>query len=231
MVHREDATKGLPARGLEAATELGAYFADMLQHRSATPGDDLLSLLLAAEARGEIDRGEILGFCFLLLIAGNETTAKLIGNMAVQLDLHPSERERLGREPALIPNAVEEVLRYDTSTHMMARTLTRDVEAHGCRMRAGTKVALILASANRDPRFWPDPDRFDVGRDTSGSLALGIGIHHCLGAALARLEGTIALQEMLARIPDFAVDHRGLARMHSGNVRGYTTVPVSFTPT
>ena len=230
MVHRDDKLKGLPPRSVDAGRQLGAYFQDMLQRRSATDRDDLLSLLLAAEQRGELGHLEIVGFCFLLIIAGNETTTKLIGNMAYQLSLHPEQRRRLLEDPSLIPNAVEEVLRYESSTHLMARTLTRDVRLHGKTMEKGKKVAVILAAANRDGRFWRDPDVFDVGRDTAGHLAFGIGIHHCLGASLARLEATIALQEILARIPDFQVDAEGLERIHSGNVRGFGKVPITFTP-
>jgi cytochrome P450 len=112
----------------------------------------------------------------------------------------------------------------------MARTLTRDVRLHGRTMEKGKKVALLLAAANRDGRYWKDPDVFDVGRDTSGHVAFGVGVHHCLGASLARLEATVALQEILARIPDFQVDERGLERVHSGNVRGFRKVPITFTP-
>jgi len=112
---------------------------------------------------------------------------------------------------------------------MMARTLTRDLELHGRTLEKGKKVALILASANRDHRYWANPDIFDVGRDTTGTLAFGFSIHHCLGASLARMEGTVALQEILARIPDFAVEELGLKRVHSGNVRGFSHVPIRFT--
>ena len=230
MVYREDGVKGLPARGVAAAAQIIGYFDTMLQRRAAAPEDDLLSLLLAAKDRGELTYPELLGFCFILIIAGNETTTKLIGNMTYQLSLHPQQRQRLIDDPSLIPNAVEEVLRYESSTHMMARTLTRDVQLHGRTMQKGKKVAVILASANRDERYWVDPDTFDVGRDTAGTLALGIGIHHCLGASLARLEAKVALQEMLACIPDFAVETAGLERVHSGNVRGFSKVPITFTP-
>ena len=120
------------------------------------------------------------------------------------------------------------MLRFDTSTHMMARTLTRDVELHGRRLEAGRKVALLLASANRDERRWRDPDRFDLDRDTSDHVAFGFGLHFCLGAALARLEARVALEELLARLPDFAVALAGLTRVHSGNVRGYSVVPIRF---
>lgn len=230
MLHRNDSVRGVPEGGKQAAAEIYAYFEGLLAARGAGDADDLLSLLLAAEQRGEISHVEILGFCFLLIIAGNETTTKLIGNMVCELDRHPRECERLLRDPTLVPNAVEEVLRYASSTHMMARTLTSDVELHGRRMEKGRKVAIILASANRDERRWPTPDVFDVGRDTSEHLAFGFGVHHCIGAALARLEGRIALAELLAHMPDFRVERDGLERAHSGNVVGYTHVPVRFTP-
>lgn len=230
MLHRDDSVRGVPETGKQAAGQIYAYFEQLLAERDAADADDLLSLLLAAEKRGEISHVEILGFCFLLIIAGNETTTKLVGNMVCELDRHPRERARLLRDSTLVPNAVEEVLRYASSTHMMARTLTRDVELHGRRMEKGRKVAIILASANRDERRWPDPDVFDIGRDTSEHLAFGFGVHHCLGAALARLEGRIALAEILAHMPDFRVERDALERAHSGNVIGYTKVPVRFTP-
>ncbi len=230
MLHREHGVSGVPESGKRAAGEIYAYFDALLGERDTSDADDLLSLLLEAESRGEISHVEILGFCFLLIIAGNETTTKLIGNMTFQLSIHAEQRDHVIADRSLVANAVEEVLRYDTSTHMMARTLTSDVELHGRRMHAGTKVALILASANRDERRWPSPERFDIRRDTSEHLGFGFGVHHCMGAALARLEARVALDEMLSMLPDFIVDADGLERAHSGNVRGYTRVPVRFTP-
>jgi cytochrome P450 len=230
MVHREDGTRGVPEAGKAAAAEIYGYFERLLAERGTDDTDDLLSLLLAAERAGEISHLEIVGFCFLLVIAGNETTTKLLGNLADQLTLHPAVQAALAAEPTRIANAVEEMLRYDTSTHMMARTLARDVELHGRRLEAGRKVALLLASANRDERRWRDPDVFDVTRDTSDHVAFGFGVHFCLGAALARLEARVALEELLARLPDFTVERSGLVRVHSGNVRGYGAVPIAFTP-
>jgi len=228
MVHREDGRRGVPAAGKDAAARIYGYFATLLAERVGNDDDDLLSLLLAAERAGEISQLEILGFCFLLIIAGKETTTKLVGNLAVELTRHRDARALLIAEPRRIPNAVEEMLRYDTSTHMMARTLTRDVELHGVRLEAGRKVALLLASANRDERRWRDPDVFDPTRDAADHVAFGFGVHFCLGAALARLEARVALEELLARLPDFTVDRAGLVRVHSGNVRGYAVVPATF---
>lgn len=228
MVHREDGTRGVPPAGKEAAATIYGYFERLLAARATGTGDDLLTLLLTAERAGEISHLEIVGFCFLLIIAGNETTTKLLGNLAVQLAERPAVQARLVTEPERSPNAVEEMLRYDTSTHMMARTLTREVELHGRRMEAGRKVALLLASANRDERRWHEPDLFDLTRDTADHVAFGFGVHFCLGAALARLEARVALEELLARLPDFTVDRAGLVRVHSGNVRGYSVVPIEF---
>ena len=230
MLHREHGVLGVPESGKRAAGEIYAYFEALLAERGDDEPDDLLSLLLAAEARREISHAEILGFCFLLIIAGNETTTKLIGNATYQLGRHPEQRTTLVEDRSLVANALEEVLRYDPSTHMMARTLTRDVTIHGETLRSGTKVALLLASANRDERRWQKPDAFDIRRDASEHLAFGFGIHHCIGAALARLEGRVALDEMLAYIPDFVVDYGGVERVHSGNVHGFSRVPVTFTP-
>ncbi len=230
LVNREDSRAALPERGVQAGAEIGAYFARMLADRAAAPGDDLLSLLIAAENTGELSRAEIVGFCFLLIIAGNETTTKLIGNLVYQLSEHPDQRSRLLGDRTLIANAIEETLRYDTSTHMMARTLTRDVELHGQTMTAGKKVALILASANRDERQWRAADNYDIRRDASGHVAFGVGIHHCMGSALARLEARVALEEILDVIPDFRVAHDGIERVHSGNVRGFSRLPLVFSP-
>ena len=195
------------------------------------PADDLVSALVAAEVDGErLADEEIIGFCFLLVIAGNETTTKMLGNAIVLLDRHPAARVRLVREPAHIPRAVEEVVRFDNSTQMLARTSTRDVTLHGRTIPAGKRVLLLVGSANRDERVFDRPDEFDPARPTAEHLAFGIGIHYCLGASLARLEGRVALEEFLRRVPEYQVDEAGLARVHSANVRGYAHVPIRFTP-
>src|SRR5262249_54354199 len=143
------------------------------------------------------------------------------GNAVYLLWKHPEQRALLVRDPAAIPGAVEEVLRYDNSTQMLARLLTRDVTLHGRRMEAGKKVLLLIGAANRDDRVFPDPDRFDVRRRSEQMIHFGHGIHVCLGAALARLEGRVALEEVLRRMPEYEVEPAGLVRVHSANVRGY----------
>jgi hypothetical protein len=253
MLHREPGDPSVPPAGMEAAANLFGYFDRLVaQRRDAArqetkrtsgrmteppqrrrPGEaDLVSLLIAVEEDGQrLSAQELLGFCFLLIVAGNETTTKLIGNAMYWLERNPEQRVAVRTDPALVPGAVEETLRFDGSTQAMARTLTRDVELHGETMESGRKVLLLFGAANRDERRWgPDVDNFDVGRDTSGHLGLGHGIHHCLGAAVARLEARVALEELLPRLGDYRIDAAGLERVHSGNVRGYSRMPLEFAP-
>jgi cytochrome P450 len=230
LLHREPDSDEITPAGIAGATTLYGYFDRLIGERRERPGDDLVSVLIAAEEQGQVlTHSELLGFCFLLIIAGNETTTKLIGNAAYLLAEHPAQRAAITRDPARIPGAVEETLRFDGSTQAMARCLTRDVELHGERLAAGTKVLLLYGSANRDDRHWPDADRFDVGRETAGHMAFGHGIHHCLGAALARLETRVALEELLPVLGDYTVEKERTRRVHSGNVRGFASLPLRFT--
>src|SRR5262245_24076936 len=230
MLHRGEVRSDIPQAGLEASGKLARYFAADLGRRRARPGDDLISALLDAEVDGErLTDAEIVGFCFLLVIAGNETTTKMLGNAAVLLERHPDQRAWLVANPDGLAGAVEEVTRYDNSSQMLARVLTRDVSLHGTAMRGGKKILLLVGSANRDERAIERPDEFDVRREQS-HLAFGHGLHVCLGASLARLEGRVALEEVLPRMPDYMVDMSGLVRVHSANVRGYSQVPIRFTP-
>jgi cytochrome P450 len=231
LLHREEGKSEIPQAGLEASAKLVRYFADDLGRRRTRPGDDLISALVEAEIEGErLTDAEIIGFCFLLVIAGNETTTKMLGNAIVQLARHPDQRTWLLENPAAIPDAVEEVVRFDNSSQMLARLLMRDVTMHGKTMPAGKKVLLLIGAANRDERVFARPDEFDVRRPPQASLAFGYGIHVCLGASLARLEGRVALEEALPRIGAYDVDTAGLVRVHSANVRGYSHVPIAFTP-
>jgi cytochrome P450 len=231
MLHREDEVAGVPPAGIEAFGKVAAYFAEDIERRRAQPDEHMISTLCRAQAEGaQISDEEIVGFCFLMAIAGNETTTKLIGNMVYWLSKHPDQRRLVREDPRRVPDAVEEVLRYDNSSQMMVRTLTRDKELHGQTMEKGKKVVLLVGSGNRDEREFPDPDRFDVTRNIPRTLSFGHGRHLCIGASLARLEGRIALEEIFARMPDLEVDLAGVERMHSTNVRGFAKVPIAFTP-
>ena len=228
VVHRDEGVFEMPDSGMEATLKLFGYFEADLQRRTGIVRDDLVSTLVAAEAEGKLSHPELLGYIYILSIAGNETTTKLIGNMAFQLHRHPDARAALLADLSLMPGAVEETLRYDGPTQMMARTTTADVTLHGATIPKGSKVGLLFISANRDERKFESAESFDIRRDAREHLGFGFGLHACLGAHLARLEGRVAMEEILRAIPDFAVDETGLDRMHSPNVRGYTRVPVRF---
>ena len=231
VMHREEGRGDIPPTAMAATRELVAYFRTLVAERKRTPGSDLASALLAAEIDGaRLGDGDVLAFLFLMIIAGNETTTKLIGNALYWLWRHPSERERVRRDPSRVASWVEETLRYDGSTQMLARTLTRDVELRGQRLRAGDPLLLLIGAANRDERVFANPDAFDILRDTSQHLAFGKGTHFCLGASLARLEARAALDAVQARLPDFEIDAAGLVRVHSPNVRGFASMPITFTP-
>ncbi len=229
VLHREEGSPAVPPAAVDATRRLVGYFGELLRTRRAQPGSDLVSALIDADVDGERLRDpEIIAFLFLMIIAGNETTTKLLGNALYWLWKNPSQRAAVRREPTLVPNWVEETLRYDGSTQMLARTVTRDVELHGQTMRAGDRLLLLIGAANRDDRVFTDPDVFDVRRDTSQHIAFGKGTHFCLGASLARLEARIGLEEIHARLPDFDIDGTRLVRVHSPNVRGFASLPIAF---
>jgi cytochrome P450 len=229
VVHRDEGVQGLPPAAAQSALRMLHYFTEMLADRKRTPRDDLTGALIAAEIDGDrlADR-EIIGFLFLMVVAGNETTTKLLGNALYWLWRHPSERDRLRADPTLVPRWVEETLRYDNSTQALARVVATDTELHGEKLRAGDRLVLLLGAANRDERVFAEPDRYDLLRDTSASLAFGQGVHFCLGASLARLEARIALEEVWRRMPDYEIDTNGITRVHSVNVRGFAALPLAF---
>lgn len=231
LLHREENQRDIPEAGRMGAANLARYFMTDIAQRRRQPGAGMISDLIAAEVDGErLDDLEIMGFCFLLVIAGNETTTKMLGNAITLLHRHPEQRAAIVGDPSLIPGAVEEVLRYDNSTQMIARSLAKDVTLHGCRLEAGRKVLLLIGAGNRDERVFERPDDFDIQRRPEQQLHFGHGIHVCLGASLARLEGRVALEEVHARMRDYVVDEAGLERVHSANVRGFSRVPITFTP-
>jgi cytochrome P450 len=176
-----------------------------------------------------ISADEVVAFVGLLLIAGNETTTNLIGNAILALLEHPDQLTLLRNNPSLLPNAVEEALRYDTPTQLLFRTATCDVELAGVTIPQGATVVPIFASANRDERKFPEPDRFDVRRDTRGHLAFGHGIHFCLGAPLARLEARIALEAVL-RLPGLHRTDERVEQVSSFFMRGAKRLALACTP-
>jgi hypothetical protein len=229
VVHREEGVVGLPPGAAQAALRMLQYFQALVADRRARPTDDLTSALLAAEVEGHrLGERDVLGFLFLMIIAGNETTTKLIANALYWLWRHPDQRAVLRADPALVPQWVEETLRYDTSSQALARIVLRDVELHGVRLREGDKAVLLIGSANRDERAFGDPDRYDLLRNTRASLSFGHGTHFCLGASLARLEARIALEELWRRFPDYEIDPDGIVRVHSVNVRGFAALPIKL---
>jgi len=229
VVHREEGVRGLPPAAAQSALRMLHYFTELLAERRARPRDDLTGALIAAEMDGDrLSDREIIGFLFLMVVAGNETTTKLLGNALYWLWRNPAQRDRLRAEPGLVARWVEETLRYDNSTQALARVVAADLELHGQKLREGERVVLLVGSANRDERVFADAERYDLARDTSASLAFGQGVHFCLGASLARLEGRVALEELWKRIPDYEIDAAGLVRVHSVNVRGFAALPIGF---
>ena len=231
IVHRDDGvSETTPINEIGTRNLLG-YFEVMIQARLAKNEviDDLVGQLMVQEAEGKLSHIEVLGYLFILAIAGNETTTKLIGNFSHLLWSNKGERERLLADRSLCAGAVEETLRIDGPTQMQARESAQDFELYGHVIPAGSKIAVILTSGNRDDRHYQDPDRFLVDRGSRDHLGFGGGLHSCLGAALARLEGRVALEEMLDCMPDWDIDSAGTHRMHSAYVRGYTHLPMTFT--
>ncbi len=186
---------------IEVFLELDSYLAGVIRRRRREPGDDLVSALLAEEPGGQkLSTMEIMQFVMLLLVAGNETTTNLIGNAASALLDHPAELGRVAQDLSLVPELVEETLRYDAPVQIVFRTALHDVVLREVSISKGAIVAVMLGAANRDERRFPDPDRFEVGRDVRGHLGFGFGPHFCLGASLARLEARIALEALVPQL-------------------------------
>ena len=231
VLHRQPGLRDVPPEGMAATLELVAYYADLVADRRRRPTDDLTSALTAAELDGErLTDDDIIAFLFLMVVAGNETTTKLLGHAWYWAWRNPDERAKPLADPGRIPDWVEETLRYDTSSQFIVRTATKDIPLHGGLVPAGGKVVLLLGSANRDPRAFRDPDRYDLDRAQDVQLAsFGVGRHFCLGASLARLEARVTLEELVARVADYDIDEAGAERVHSANVRGFARLPTSVT--
>lgn len=231
LVHRDEGAYDVPQEGVAAAIALFSYYTELVAARRRDPKDDLTSALTQAEIDGDrLTDQEIMGFLFLMIVAGNETTTKLLGNAVYWAAGSPDELAKPLADPGRIPDWVNETLRFDGSTQMMARLLLTDVELHGQVAPAGSRLVLVVGSANRDSAVFPDADRYDLDRDTSLMASFGGGRHYCLGANLARLEARVALEELLSRIHDIEVDASGATRIHSINVRGFAHLPVTVRP-
>ena len=215
-------------RSMHARHALAAYFRELIAERRAAPRDDMLSGLIAAEEAGDkLTEDELLATCILLLVAGHETTVNLIGNGTLALLRHPEQRKRLQEDPGLITTAVEELLRFDGPVQRTARIPSEDVTFGGKTIGKGEMVMPFIGAADRDPRQFPDPDRLDLGRTDNRHIAFGWGIHFCIGAPLARVEGQIAINTLLKRQPKLALAATPQHRQ-SLTLRGLTTLPVGF---
>ncbi|OBH63008.1 cytochrome [Mycobacterium intracellulare] len=209
-----------------------ALFAEYIEWRASHPSDDLMTELLRAEidepdgTRRPLSRTEVLAYTAMIAGAGNETTARLIGFMGQLLSDHPEQRRELVADPSLIPGAIEETLRFEPPSPVQARYVAQDAEQYGRVVPEGSFMLLLNGSANRDPRRFTDPDRYDIHRQAGGHLSFGQGLHFCLGSALARMEARVAFEEVLKRWPDWEVDYANAERAHTASVRGWARLPV-----
>ena len=223
---------GQPMVIVEEEVVTGEQFADYIDWRAGHPSDDLMTILLNAEFEDEtgetrsLTRQEVLTYTSVLAGAGNETTGRLIGWLAKVLAEHPDQRRLVVEDRSLLPNVIEETLRFEPTGHANARYVTEDIEYYGTTMPAGSAVLLIMASANRDPRRFDEPDRYDILRKDVQHLTFGYGLHFCLGTHLARLEGRVALDELLNRWTEWEVDYSGIKLASTSTVRGWERLPI-----
>lgn len=228
LVHREEGVFDVPQTAMDAALHLVAYYSDLLAERRRERADDLTSALLDAEIDGDrLSEDEIIAFLVLMVVAGNETTTKLLANAVYWAHRTPEEQAKPLTDPGRVTDWIEETLRYDTSTQVIARTATEDIRLHETTIPTGARVLLMPGSANRDPRAFDDADRYDLDRNADSKIvSFGGGTHFCLGAHLARLEARIALTEFVELVKSYDVDTDRAQRVHSSNVRGFATLPV-----
>jgi cytochrome P450 len=219
---RTPGSSEIPDEAMAAKRELEEYVLEIAARRRDRPRDDILSAVVAAEGAGDLRPGELTGAVLLLLLAGWETSSVLAANAVWLLACHPGQRRMLAEQPERIPAAIEEVLRFESPAQQHTRLTVAGIQLHGCTIPAGERVVLLWAAANRDETRWPDADEFVIDREPKRNLAFGEGIHHCLGAPLARLEGRVLLEKLLARNPNFEVGEperfpgvviRGISRM------------------
>ncbi|MGI9163752.1 MAG: cytochrome P450 [Mycobacterium sp.] len=229
VMHRDDGVTDVPEAALVAAMDLLVYYADMVKQRRKQPTDDLTSALLEAEIDGDrLGDDEIMAFLFLMVVAGNETTTKLLGNAIYWAGANPDQLATVLADHSRVPLWVEETLRYDTSSQILARVVVDDIEFYGTTLYSGDTLLLMPGSAHRDERVFDDPDEFRIGRDIGSKLlSFGSGAHFCLGAHLARMEARVALTELLLNVKGFEVDSANAVRVHSSSVRGFAHLPIT----
>jgi hypothetical protein len=216
-------------RARQSSNEIADYFREQIAERRQAPRDDLLSALCAAEEQGDLlSEDELIATCILLLVAGNETTTNLIGNGLLALLRHPDQLELLRDDPSLVEGAVEELLRYDGPVQATGRFVLEDVEVNGHPVSSGQQVVTIIGAANRDPEVFTDPERLDITRRDNHHLAFGHGIHYCLGAPLARLEGQVALLALVQRFPHLRLAAERPEWRDNLILRGLASLPVTF---
>lgn len=229
VMHREDGVADLPPSAMTAAMDLLVYYADMVRRRRSSPTEDLTSALIAAEIDGDRLRDdEIMAFLFLMVVAGNETTTKLLGNAVYWGWKNPDQITAVHADPTLVAPWIEETLRYDTSSQILARTVVEDIELYGTTLTPGDVVLLLPGSANRDERVFDAPDTYRIERPIGSKLlSFGSGAHFCLGAHLARMEARVALTELVKRVQSYEIDETHSVRVHSSNVRGFASLPMT----
>lgn len=229
VMHRDEGVTDVPPAAVEASINLIVYYQGMVAERRKVPTNDLTTALLEAEIDGDrLTDDEILGFMFLMVIAGNETTTKLLANAAFWGHKNPDQLTPVYADLDRVPLWVEETLRYDTSSQILARTVAGELTLYDTTIPDGDVLLLLPGSAHRDERVFEDPDRFVIGREIGSKLmSFGSGAHFCLGAHLARMEARVALTELFKRIREYEVDEDNAVRVHSSNVRGFAHLPMT----
>jgi cytochrome P450 len=229
VMHRDEGVTDVPPEAVEASINLIVYYQGMVAERRKKLTEDLTSALLEAEIDGDrLTDDEVLGFMFLMVIAGNETTTKLLANAAFWGHKNPDQLTPVYADLSRVPLWVEETLRYDTSSQILARSVGQELTLYDTTIPEGDVLLLLPGSANRDDRVFEDPDDYRIGRDIGSKLvSFGSGAHFCLGAHLARMEARVALTELLRRVRDYQVDEANAVRVHSSNVRGFASLPMT----
>ena len=229
VMHRDDGLADVPASAMQASADLLVYYADMVTQRRKRPSDDLTSALLEAEVDGDrLTDDEVMAFLFLMVVAGNETTTKLLANAAYWGAKNPDQLAPVYDDHSRIPLWVEETLRYDTSSQILARSVSGELTLYDTTLAEGDVLLLLPGSANRDGRVFEDADDYQIGREIGSKLvSFGSGAHFCLGAHLARMEARVALAELFKRIRGYEVDEANAVRVHSSNVRGFAHLPIT----